>query len=66
MVLRLVLGPDGGAAADGHHRPGGFQRRLAPPVTHERTRVFHHPTLTISKAGFNTINLKLLQDPDDI
>jgi hypothetical protein len=36
---------------------------LVNPVDHERTRVFHHPTLTISRAGFTTINLRLLQDP---
>jgi hypothetical protein len=39
---------------------------LVNPVDHERTRVFHHPTLTISRAGFTTINLRLLQDPGDI
>lgn len=36
------------------------------PVDHERIRVFHPPTLTVSKAGFNTINLRLLQDPGDV
>jgi hypothetical protein len=36
------------------------------PIDHERVRVFSPPTLTVSKAGFNTINLRLLEDPGDI
>jgi hypothetical protein len=36
------------------------------PSDHERVRVFSPPTLTVSKAGFNTINLRLLEDPGDI
>lgn len=36
------------------------------PITHERTRVFHPPTLTVSKMGYNTINIRLLEDPGDL
>jgi len=36
------------------------------PSDNERVRVFSPPTLTVSKAGFNTINLRLLEDPGDI
>lgn len=36
------------------------------PIDHERVRVFFPPTLAISKAGFNTISLRLLEDPGDI
>jgi len=32
------------------------------PEDHERVRVFAPPTLTVSKAGFNTINVRLLED----
>ena len=35
------------------------------PETHERVRVFAPPTLTVSKAGFNTINVRLLEDQGD-
>jgi hypothetical protein len=35
------------------------------PITRERTRVFTHPTITVSAAGYNTINLSILEDPGD-
>jgi len=36
------------------------------PIGHERIRVFAPPTLTVSKTGFNTISLRLLEDTADI
>jgi hypothetical protein len=36
------------------------------PDSGERVRVFHPPTLTVSKAGFTTINVRLLEDTEDI
>ena len=37
------------------------------PETHERVRVlFTSPTLTVSKAGFTTLNIRLLEDTSDI
>jgi hypothetical protein len=36
------------------------------PIEHDRTRVFVPPTLTVSKAGFDTISLTLLEDPGDV
>jgi hypothetical protein len=36
------------------------------PISHDRTRVFVPPTLTASKAGFDTISLTLLEDPGDL
>ena len=35
------------------------------PTDHERIRVFASPTLTVSKAGFNTLILTLLEDESD-
>jgi hypothetical protein len=34
------------------------------PITHERTRHFLPPTLTVTKTGFSTVNRRLLQDTD--
>jgi hypothetical protein len=49
-----------------------FNVALAPmvtsqvdPITRKRTKIFHPPILTVSKTGFSTINLRLLEDPDD-
>jgi hypothetical protein len=36
------------------------------PVDHERVRIFASPTLTVSKAGFNAVNLTLLEDDGGI
>jgi hypothetical protein len=36
------------------------------PIDHDRTRVFVSPTLTVAKAGFDTISLTLLEDPGDV
>ncbi len=36
------------------------------PTTHERIRVFAPPTLTVSKAGFNTLTLRLLEDDSNL
>jgi hypothetical protein len=36
------------------------------PIDHDRTRVFVSPTLTVSKAGFDTISLTLLEDTADV
>jgi len=36
------------------------------PVTHQRERVFLPPTLTVSRTGFSTVTLRLLEDPADV
>ena len=36
------------------------------PMTHEHERVFLPPTLTVSRSGFSTVTLRLLEDPVDV
>jgi hypothetical protein len=36
------------------------------PIDHDRTRVFVPPTVIVSKIGFDTISLALLEDPGDL
>jgi hypothetical protein len=79
--LALTVGqggqPGGGRGASivdgsaGHAPP--FNVALHPKITfqvdfsnQERIRVFAPPTLTVSKAGFTTINGRLLEDTEDI
>jgi hypothetical protein len=54
-------------------QPATFTTALNPkvtyqvnPITHERRRIFAPPTLTVSKTGFTTINLRLLEDTGDV
>jgi hypothetical protein len=60
----LQTGTSGQAAFTATLRPK--IRWQVDPITHERTRHFVPPTLTVSKPGFTTTNVRLLQDPGEL